>query len=411
MKGKRKLTALILTAMLTVLMAIPVSAAPAYTPVGVKSNPTFKKYLVMDADAKVPTVTFTYEITGGALVDGTATTLPVYSGKDTNKVSGTVPDEATASFTTNSTTYNTKQIGDGLTLPAGKKYAKEVVSVDLSGVKYNEPGVYRYILTEKDTGVQGITNDPVATRTLDVYVEDVTTATGKALEVKSYVLYSGTVTKAPGKGGELPAKSDTEQEEKSEGYTNDFSAYNLTISKDVAGNQASRDEYFKFTVAITNAHASATYEVDLTNADAETTVNGINTSKLTNAASITTNASGEATVDFWLQNGQSIVIKGLTEGAKYTVSEDADTLQKEGYTASIVRTVGDNTPENAVSASTISDTTGISANTTLAFTNTKTGVIPTGIILSAAGLIVVAIIVVAGIVFFGVRSRRKYEEE
>ena len=54
---------------------------------------------------------------------------------------------------------------------------------------------------------------------------------------------------------------------------------------------------------------------------------------------------------------------------------------------------------------------GIKGNTTLTFTNTKQGVIPTGIILSAAGLIVVAILVVAGVVFFGVRSRRKYEEE
>nr|MCR5544107.1 hypothetical protein [Eubacterium sp.] len=45
------------------------------------------------------------------------------------------------------------------------------------------------------------------------------------------------------------------------------------------------------------------------------------------------------------------------------------------------------------------------------FKNVKNGTIPTGIIISLSGLIVVGIIAVIGFVFFGTRSRRRYEED
>ena len=44
------------------------------------------------------------------------------------------------------------------------------------------------------------------------------------------------------------------------------------------------------------------------------------------------------------------------------------------------------------------------------FTNTRRGVVPTGVLLSIAGLVVAAIFIVAGVIFFGIRSRRKFEE-
>ena len=45
------------------------------------------------------------------------------------------------------------------------------------------------------------------------------------------------------------------------------------------------------------------------------------------------------------------------------------------------------------------------------FTNDKHGTIPTGVLLSATGLIVVGLIVVVGVVFFGIRSKKRYEED
>ena len=408
MKGKRKLMAIILTAMLTVLMAMPVSAEGiVYTPVqGSENTASFYKFLVMDKDAAVPSVTFSFSITTGAAVeaDASANTLAVFAGTDAQKVEG-IPSIADVSFSDADTTHDTVQNGDSLTLATNKKYARKQVTVNFSQVTFKEPGIYRYIITEADNTVSGISNDPVETRTLDVYVENGTT--DGTLVINNFVLYQGTVTTAP-------VKNTATATGKSDGYINTYGSYDLTIAKVVSGNQASRDEYFEFTVQLTDAHPSTAYVVDLSNADQTTKQNGINTTTASNAATIVTDSDGKASKTFWLQNGQSIVIKELTDSTKYVVSENATTMGKEGYSTSINKQVGTATTEvdgTSISSKVGTEDNGIKDDTTLTFTNTKTGVIPTGIILSAAGLIVVAIIVVAGIVFFGVRSRRKYEEE
>ena len=91
------------------------------------------------------------------------------------------------------------------------------------------------------------------------------------------------------------------------------------------------------------------------------------------------------------------------------VSLDVGAIAK-GYTTEVVITGNDTDPTN--NAPQVTDTTtGITEDTTLAYTNTKDGVIPTGIILSVAGLLVVGLIAVIGFVFFGIRSKRRYDED
>ena len=97
---------------------------------------------------------------------------------------------------------------------------------------------------------------------------------------------------------------------------------------------------------------------------------------------------------------------GLPLNSTYTITED-----NEEYTKTAVITK-DSAP---ASPETISD--GIVAgkvfdgNTTVAFTNTKTGVIPTGILLSVVPWVIAGIIILIGIIFFAVRSKKRYEEE
>lgn len=63
-------------------------------------------------------------------------------------------------------------------LPAGKVYSRREVALDFSGVTFDEPGVYRYIVTEKEiAGVSGISYDTQIgadgtkmVRVVDVYV-------------------------------------------------------------------------------------------------------------------------------------------------------------------------------------------------------------------------------------------------
>ena len=43
-------------------------------------------------------------------------------------------------------------------------------------------------------------------------------------------------------------------DKKSQGFTNSFDTSDLTLRKQVTGNQASRDKYFEFTLNIDKAH-------------------------------------------------------------------------------------------------------------------------------------------------------------
>lgn len=404
---------------------MPVMAeGTSYTAVA-GGSAVFEKYLTMNSQSQVPNATFKFSIDGGVTAldsDGTST-LHVYAGNDANNVVG-APTISDAVFKQGDTVYDTIQDqpasvtvrnqDDGkttnkdlLTLGAGKKYARHDVTVDFSGVQYKEPGVYRYLITEQDTANQGITNDADKTRVMDVYVVDDEKNAG-TLKVEGYVLQNaepdGTV-KRDGTGAT----------EKSKSYTNDYTTHDLEISKTVAGNQASRDEYFKMTVKISKAVAGTVYDVDLTKADATTKTTGVNTEAHTNPASLTVGADGTVTHDFYLQNGQSIKIQGLADKTAYSINEDASLMDKEGYDPAAVITGdtktgdGENAKDIAMDAATytVADD-AITANATVAFTNTKNGTIPTGIIMSVAPYAAIVLLGGAGATIV---MRKKKEED
>ncbi|MBQ5311092.1 MAG: hypothetical protein ILP19_03500, partial [Oscillospiraceae bacterium] len=104
--------------------------------------------------------------------------------------------------------------------------------------------------------------------------------------------------------------------------------------------------------------------------------------------------------DFYLQHGNYIAIQGLPEGATYTVTED-----KEDYSGAKNATIS-SIEFNGGNASDESITGTLSADTDVGFTNTKIGVIPTGILLSFTPLFVIGGIAVAGIIFLMIRRRR-----
>ena len=406
----KKLSALLVTAAMAATMAAPVGAATdAYEPVA-GTDQTLNKYLVMDDDVSVPAATFTYTVTAGDAVTGAADTLAVFAGNDANRTNGALPRVENVVFTVASTTSTTSPAD--FTLPSGKKYASGTIAIDFDAVTYKEPGVYRYILTET-SAIDGITNDTDGNgtaknvnckRTIDVYVEHKEAGT---LEVKDYVVYEGEITTAPTEAGaNLAAKSTC--------YINEYATYDITLSKTVEGNQASRDEYFQFTVNISDANPGTEYPVTLTNADATTSTNGVNTTAQTNPAKITVGDAGTAEATFWLQGGQSIVIKGLATATKYTIAEDAATvITAEGYDISATASGdADVSTANAASEGAVTDTTtGIRADTAIDYTNTKEGTIPTGVLLTMAPVIVVGVVVIAGLAFFAVRNakRKAYE--
>jgi hypothetical protein len=342
-----------LSAMIGALtMAVSMFAAPAfaadpgytYDPVS-GSTIHAEKYLVMDDEANVPNVAFQYSISAGQAIageyntDGTIVKLPVWAGDDASKVTGT-PTIGTAVFSAGQTTFDEAQenenddlknkdgsavkLKDEVTLAAdgSQKYARSKIEVDFSGVSFNEPGIYRYVITESREGVlkgsdteasadDSIVYDEDDTRILDVYVID----NNGALEVEGYVLHN------TDEDGIVLEDGTSQQPTKTDGFENIYLTEDLMLEKKISGNQASRDEYFEFTVTISNAIPGTVYDVVDTDEDPNvqtfdrtTKLNGINTEAHENATELTVGADGSVTATFWLQGDQSLKILGLAKG-------------------------------------------------------------------------------------------------
>ncbi len=423
---------------------VPGYVYPTYTPNATDGTAYFVKALVLDEEANVPKVEFTYTITPATVTVAPITHQVATSGKLQVKsgVAGATVGKAsyTSADTVNkkdaaqtSTVIKTNgtspsYVTDTVVGLTGKNYVRKEVPVDLTGCTFDEPGVYRYEIEEvvpttkpagitydvKDDGTQG-----TCKRYLDVYVEDYrdTTETDPTKEYKlhitGYVLHTADDTVAA--DGTNPTGKNT-------GFTNKFETHDLTISKTISGNQASRDEYFQFVVTI-NGEEGSVYDIDVTNCDAVTKANGLDSTTHVNKDNSTKQnlsiGTGETSVtaSFWLQGRQSVTINGIADGTTYSIveigatenpSDTAVVLNNEGYSTSGVITEGSATSDGSFTNNTrtaTDSTTGIKADTTVAYTNTKNGTVPTGVLLSYTPAAVVGIIVIAGIIFL-VRKRR-----
>ena len=197
--------------------------------------------------------------------------------------------------------------------------------------------------------------------------------------------------------------ADGKADDKSSSYVNEISTKDLEFGKEVTGNQGSKDKYFKFQLAISNAQANTTYSIDLTSAEASPTKTDATTySSMTNPASFTTNDTGDATITFYLKDGQYIKIPGLPEGYGYTLTET-----EEDYASSATISAANGKGGFAYS----DDVTGTNVSTDIktGFTNDRKGIIPTGVIMTIAPF-AIGICVFGAIIIFIIcrRKRRNY---
>lgn len=441
-KRKVFLTAAAALVVVSMLSVLPMNAwagsdYSASLAAGSVNTTELKKNLVIENDANIPDTSFTFAASAGDAVEASSTTLAVLAGVNPDKIK--FGSETTADG--NGTISYAAQVksatpNDDVTITASypdtEHYtATKSTTLDFSGCGFTEPGVYRYIITEEGTNA-GITNDTNTTRTIDVYVEDATTTT-KELKITGYVMYVGTQTTGPSNSStETPGTAFTAEDgttsktpngmevtdaTKSVGFQNTYSTHDLTFSKEVTGNQGSKDKYFKFTVNISGAVAGTVYAVDLTNADSSSGSNAAtltDNQNKTNPASITVGTDGTISADFYLQHGQSIVIKGIADGTAYTITE---TQEDYAPTANIT---GDTLNSSSVAiamaisadgktASVADD--GLTADTNVAFTNNRNGVIPTGVLISIAPAAIIGLLVIGGIIFLVAKNKRREAEE
>jgi len=436
---RRGIATLLASALLVALMAIPAAAADpfTYTPVAGTSC-TFNKYLIMDAGDTVPNATFSFTVTPGAAIstdtsdNAVMQVLPGVVVRDDTSNEITSPSIADVTFAPEDT--NTTETaagsnidvartnanrggtaGDTVQLDTGEKYATKQATVSFAGVTFSEPGIYRYIITEAadaNHAAAGIVHDTDEDRVLDVYVTDDGTGT---LVVSSYVLHTSVSNVAIGAsmGSDDVAAAGDALNDKTDGFTNEYTSKDLKVTKTVTGNQASRDKYFELTVTTVGAADTDSFVVSIA-ADSDNNTNDGNadaTSGTTDATiaanrgqtnpTTVTGAQLNAGQKFYLQHGQSVVIRGLAPNVKYTVTENA-----EDYSSAVLSGATNTSGEG-----TISTVAGENKMVQAGFTNTRNGIIPTGILLSATPWIILGLVVIAGIVFFAIRSRKKYEEE
>ena len=384
---------------------------------------TFDKFLVMDKQANVPNAKFTYTVTAGnaKAYDVAGKKFQVLAGVDADKITmagvgGTAEAAAAANSIVfrqgdGSDTHDTTKDAYVKDLVAGKKYALKTATLDFSAVQFIEPGVYRYVITEAGDN-QGITNDADLTRVLDVYVNDASAdvdgALTKKLTIAGYVLHSNENDEPDVAAGADFGSTGAYVATKSQGFTNSYDTSDLTLRKQVTGNQASRDKYFEFTLNIDKAQPNTKYDVVIDDADATSKANAATieaNAGQTNVTSITTDGAGKATQKFYLQHGQQITVQGLAKDTTYAVTENTEDYKSTANTkdAPVVDTKADTEAAPV-------DGTIVSTDLTTGFLNTRDGVIPTGVIMAVAPFAVVTILGGAGIVTMVMKKNKKEDE-
>ena len=382
---------------------------------------TFDKFLVMDKQANVPNATFTYAVTAGnaKAYDVAGKKFQVLAGVDADKITmaGVGAADAAASSIVfkqgdGSDTHDTTKDEYVKDIDTAKqKYALKTATLDFSAVQFTEPGVYRYIITEDGTN-QGITNDADLTRVLDVYVNDASADVDgtftKKLTIAGYVLHSNVDDEPDVAAGENFGSTGAYTDKKSQGFTNSYDTSDLTLRKQVTGNQASRDKYFEFTLNIDKAQPNTKYDVVIDEADATSKANAAtieaNAGK-TNVTSITTDAAGKATQKFYLQHGQQVTVQGLAKDTTYAVTENTEDYKSTANTAAA--------PVVEIKADTDSaevNGTIASKDITTGYLNTRDGVIPTGVIMAVAPFAVVTLLGGAGVVTMMMKKNKKEDE-
>ena len=381
---------LMITALIMSIAAISASAA-GYTAIP-GTTTSFKKDVVVNSDANIPHETFSFTIESGTAMAATANTVAIHAGPTPSLVT-----IGTAAFTSNdSTTAGTP----GDSTDTTKKYAEKTVSVDFTGVTFNEPGIYRYLVKETAGTTSGMTYDN-RTLSLDVYVID----NNGALAVNQYVLHEGqnaiNANSTSGSDG-----SDT----KVAGFINTVASHQIEFGKEVVGNQGSKDKYFAVKIQLTPdanhvINDASTFPVIMTGAEKEPTPSAATNPSYTaavmaekNNLDVLTGGQLKGGHTFYLKDGQYITVQGLPAGVTYTVTETPE----------------DYTPTNGITtevsgkADAYSDaTTGtLTQDIKTGFTNEKTGVIPTGILLTIAPF-AIGILLFGALIIFIIAKRRR----
>lgn len=351
--------------MMTAMLGMQVSAAESSdSEAAVKKNPTITKQITKESNIYAPKTTFKFTVAPGTAVPAGRNQKAIYAGP-ANGV--TLDKDVIASVPADSDIGNEK-----ITVGTTKLNVNESVFTKGEDAK---PGIFRYVVSEAATDNDGNKYEGVAYTTeqkyFDVYV---TSDDDGNLEVSSYLFVDKNNPESKGEGV----------------FTNDYSSHHdtlkdLTVKKEVTGNQGNRNKDFKFTIKVDGA-AGEQYYVTFSDGKAPTTL-----------------VSGE-TKTITLKDNETAKIFGLSETDEYTVTEAS--YADDGYTTTI-----DNeeklTATGTIKKDTEARTTAANGDKNITVVNDKTTNSPTGIFLHVAPYIALIGAAIASSLLFFRRKRAK----
>lgn len=229
-------------------------------------------------------------------------------------------------------------------------------SINFTTVTYPAPGTYTYTLTETTPAAPfAFKTGETGTREIVVYVEN---QDGELVIASAFM------------------HKNADDAQKSEAFENEYkyNTHNLTLTKTVSGNQAEPGAEFQFTIVLSNV------------ADGEYT--------LSNGQKINV-VDGTGTVDVVLKDGDEVTITDLPEGYSYTITEAANDYD------TTINNNGASVPGKEATG------TNVDKDVTVAYTNTKEGEIPTGVLLTIAPFAALMLIGAAGVLFVVLKKRAK----
>ena len=351
--------------MMTAMLGMQVSAAESSdSEAAVKKNPTITKQITKESNIYAPKTTFKFTVAPGTAVPAGRNQKAIYAGP-ANGV--TLDKDVIASVPADSDIGNEK-----ITVGTTKLNVNESVLTKGEDAK---PGIFRYVVSEAATDNDGNKYEGVAYTTeqkyFDVYV---TSDDDGNLEVSSYLFVDKNNPESKGEGV----------------FTNDYSSHHdtlkdLTVKKEVTGNQGNRNKDFKFTIKVDGA-AGEQYYVTFSDGKAPTTL-----------------VSGEAKT-ITLKDNETAKIFGLSETDEYTITEAS--YADDGYTTTI-----DNeeklTATGTIKKDTEARTTAANGDKNITVVNDKTTNSPTGIFLHVAPYIALIGAAIASSLLFFRRKRAK----
>lgn len=322
---------------LATAMLASFTAIPAFAEAGIASI-ELQKIVTTDGNTYAPATTFAFTVENGAAADD------FDDGENIVDVTAGVTGGLTG--TTIASTPDT----DALT--AGSYTFEGSLAIDVS--KFDEPGVYHYVVEETAGSYEGIT---YSTERYDVYVYIVNGTDG--LQADAAIAF-------------------VDGEKKDLVFTNDYGkdnngTHDVIVTKNLEGNLANMSDTFSFDVSVAGNEGEV-YKVVYTQNKASATT------FVTSGDTITLSGIGDE---------DTIHIYGLSANDTYTVTEKDGTTK--GYT------VTDSDSESA--DGTVSGKVTVDG-TTATITNTKSASTPTGIVMDVAPYVLLVVVAAAGCLVF-----------